>query len=207
MLEIVSNKGAREALKPVKVQFYYASICKVDAVCKIEKEASSKAREEYILKVSFNNNRFFEVMEMVVEAQAKNFIRENSLKLELFTQLRNAGIASPVPVIDRVFNRAASPYFRGVLHQASQWLEMSDEAFGELKRGIEDLEFRQLDETVNAGIEESYRAASDMSSSSSPSTGIPLRSTSGVVRQASPSKEDDTLSKYRQIFGNFRGRH
>lgn len=138
IIESAKKLDMPELLEGVKARPFVAAI-ESSEVFKSVREAIAKEAKEELRKAKTNlRGDMINMLNMVVSAQTKNFIRENALKDASFKTMREAGIESDraVAIVEAAWQKSASDYFEQTFKQASKWMDLSPEAFAELKEHI-----------------------------------------------------------------------
>lgn len=134
-----------EVLAGVRARLYQASVSGDDAYKSIEarlrSESSAALREA---RANLRDN-FANMLNLVVLAQTKNFLRENPLKDELCNRLTMAGMDEhrAVAVIEAAYQARGPEHFDHCFKQASKWMDLTPQALNELEEQIKDLGYRQ----------------------------------------------------------------
>ena len=175
-----------EVLEGVRACPYQASVATDDAYRTIEAKLTEK--HDVALREAKANVRddMSNMLNLVVLAQNKNFLRENPLKDELFRRMASAGIedSRAIALIEGAFQARAPEHFEICFKQAMKWMDLTPQALGELEEQIKDLGYRQ---PVAAASDE-IRAAS--AAAPSGSHNVPLYTRTAGSNAASSEKED-----------------
>jgi len=127
------------------------------------------------------------MLSLVVLAQAKNFLRENPLKDELFRRMSESGLDErrAVALIEASYQARAPEHFDICFKQAAKWMDLQPEALHELEEQIKDLGYRQ---PTLAESDEIRAASADFASSDTHNIPLSTRTASGPV--AGDAKEE-----------------
>lgn len=129
MATLLSGVNARPFVASVESSEVFQSV----------KEAMASDSKEQLRKAKANlRGDMINMLNMVVTAQTKNFITANELKDSMYRKMRDSGIESEraVAIIEAAWQEKAASYFEDTFNQASKWMDMSPEAFVELKEKI-----------------------------------------------------------------------
>lgn len=187
-----------EVLAGVRARLYQASVAGDDAYRSIE--ARLRSESETALREARANLRdnFANMLNLVVLAQAKNFLRENPLKDELFRRMTESGLDErrAVAIIEAAYQARAPEHFDTCFKQAQRWMDLTPQALGELEEQIKDLGYRQ---PHVAETDEIRAASADQVPSGSHN--VPF-----ATRTAAAPEGNDEKAAIRDALG-FRRRH
>lgn len=190
-----------EVLAGVRARTYQASVSGQDAYKSIE--AQLRGESETALREAKANLRdnMSNMLNLVVLAQAKNFLRENPLKDELFRRLAESGLDErrSVALIEAAYQARAPEHFDLCFKQAARWMDLQPEALHELEEQIKDLGYRQ---PTLAESDEIRAASAGPVPSGSHNVPLSTARTAAAVGNSS----DDEKAAMRETFG-FRRRN
>lgn len=141
-----------EILSGVKARPFVAAI-ESSEVFKNVRDSIAKEASENLRKARANlRGDMINVLNMVVTAQTKNFLSENELKSATFRLMREAGIEADraVAIVEAAWQKSASKYFEDTFKQASKWMDLSPEAFAEMKEQIVGMPNRTPDVSIES---------------------------------------------------------
>lgn len=188
-----------EVLAGVRARPYQASVAGDDAYKSIE--AQLRTQSDTAMREARANLRdnFANMLNLVVLAQAKNFLRENPLKDELFRRMSTSGLdeRTSVAIIEAAYQARAPEHFDTCFKQAQRWMDLTPQALGELEEQIKDLGYRQ---PVVAESDEIRAASADHVPSGSHN--VPLQ-----TRTASAPQGNDDKAAMRERLGLRKRRH
>lgn len=141
VIAIAADMPLPELLTNIKGRPYVAAIDASEAVNNIKAKVAAETEEERRRTLASVKADFINMLNFVVKANTKNFIRENVLKDALFNNMKKSGISDDraLAVIEAAFQDKSAEYHEQLFAQASKWSEMSPEAFSEIREQIEDL--------------------------------------------------------------------
>ena len=175
-----------EVLGGVRARTYQASVSGDDAYKSIE--AQLRSQSDLALREARANLRdnFANMLNLVVLAQSKNFLRENPLKDELFRRMTANGLDErrSVAIIEAAFQARAPEHFDTCFKQAQRWMDLTPQALGELEEQIKDIGYRQ---PVVAESDEIRAASADQVPSGS--NNVPLHTASSHRTAGADEKE------------------
>lgn len=186
-----------EVLNGVRARTYLATVSGHDAYKSIEAQVQAEADRKVREAKANLRDDMYNMLNLVVLAQAKNFLQDNPLKDELYTRMTQSGLDErrAVALIEAAYQARAPEHFETCFKQAAKWMDLTPQALTELEEQIKGLGYRQP--TV-AESDEITRAAS----AHSPSVhNIPLE-----TRTASAPSDPDEKQQMRETFG-FRRRN
>lgn len=196
--EAAKQFSFEEVLAGVRARTYQASVSGEDAYKSIE--AQLRTESETSLREAKSNLRdnMSNMLNLVVLAQAKNFLRVNPLKDELFRRMTESGLDEhrAVALIEAAYQARAPEHFDVCFKQAAKWMDLQPEALHELEEQIKDLGYRQ---PTLAESDEIRAASADLAPSGSHN--VPL-----TTRTAAGPAVDDEKEQMRQAMG-FRRRN
>lgn len=196
--EAAKQFSFEEVLAGVRARAYQASVSGQDAYKSIE--AQLRSETETSLREAKSNLRdsMSNMLNLVILAQAKNFLRENPLKDELFRRMTESGLDErrAVALIEAAYQARAPEHFDVCFKQASRWMDLQPEALHELEEQIKDLGYRQ---PTLAESDEVRAASAGPTPSGSHNVPLSTRTAAGPVA-------DDAKEQMREAMG-FRHRN
>lgn len=152
IVSAAARMDLEEILVGVRARPYVASVHSADAYKAMEAELTSKVQADLRKAKSNLRNDMINTLNLVVTAQAKNFIVENALKDALYSRMTACGIENDraVSVIEAAFQEKSSEYFEAVFKQAIKWGNLTPEAYNELQEQINDMPQRMPAVEVSA---------------------------------------------------------
>ncbi len=128
-----------EILAQVKARPYLAAV-ESSEIVKGMKEQLDKDTKEELRKAKANlRNDMLNMISTVVNAQTRNFLTDNALKCAMYENMTQAGISGEraLAIIEGSWQDSADEYFEDTFNQAAKWMDLSPEAFAEVKEQIE----------------------------------------------------------------------
>lgn len=130
ILKLLSDMNARP---------YTASVTRTAAYAAISDKAAKDSKSEIQKKQAKFRDDFLSMLNLVAEAQVKNFLPRNPLKEALFKALKKAGTHDPTPVIESAFIEAGPAHFEIMANQAMKWLDYNAESLADIRQAIDEM--------------------------------------------------------------------
>lgn len=127
----LAQEAPASVLAHLKCRFYAARVQRTSAYSEVQREVLAAADAKTRVALADLRNSYKNVLNLVLAAQDKNFIKANDLKAELHDQMVNVGVESSTAIhaIEAAWHRSASTYLHATLDQAEEWMDLTPEAF------------------------------------------------------------------------------
>lgn len=141
IVSAAARMDLEEILAGVKARSYVATVRNSDAYQEIVSTLKNEAATELRKAKANLRNDMINTLNLVVKAQTKNFIVENSLKDALHNRMTASGIESDraIAIIEAAWQEKSSEYFEACFRQAMKWGDLTAEAYNELQEQINDM--------------------------------------------------------------------
>jgi uncharacterized protein YukE len=191
IVEAASRMDLSEILAGVRARPYVAAVRGSDAFQAIESQLKAASTDELRRAKANLRNDMINTLNLVVTAQTKNYIVQNSLKDGLFNLMRAAGIEQDraVAIIEGAWQEKAAEYFEEAFKQASKWMDLTPEAY------------QDIQETIHGMPQRTPMVEASVAPAPSASKNVPL-----MTYTAGAHDEVDSKEELRRVFG-FRSRH
>ena len=138
VIEASKKTDFSDLLKHLNARVYIAKVKDSDAFKSIQAKVASEAAESLRKTKANLRGDMINMLNLVVTAQTKNFITANSLKDRLFVRMRESGIDSQraMAIIEAAWQEGSPSYFEDSFKQASKWMDLTPEAFEQVKEQI-----------------------------------------------------------------------
>jgi len=167
----------------VKARHYIAAVRSSEVFAQLDKGYKAKAEEAFREKAANYSDTFATMMNLVAEAQQKNYITENPLKDALFAEFKRAGVADPTQSIERAFGKGFTPWVEQTMQTALKWANFSPEALADIQQTITSMGTRPVQ-------------ASKQASPRNPQDHVPTAAANvPLTTQASTSRDESTTSE------------
>lgn len=148
-LDTCKKAPLAQVLVATKARPYVAVVKSTEVFAAVESKYKAEAKAELQARAAGYRDQLATMVNLVVEAQRKNFLTDNPLKDSLFKQLKAAGVQNPVAVIENAFVEASGAHFESTMKQAQKWMDFTPEALADIKQAIMEMPVR----TVSASVE------------------------------------------------------
>ena len=183
-----------ELLAGCRARPFVASVSGSDAYKQITAQAEKSASEEMRKAKANLRDSALNMLNLVVVAQSKNFLKQNPLKEELFDRMVSAGVGEKQAsaIIESAYQAKGPEHFEACFKQAFKWMDLHPEALAELEETIADTP--QMTPVVADAHDDEIRSASVAPFSH---TSVPLE-----TRASYASEEDgDSRAQIRAALG------
>lgn len=188
IITAASQLPLSEILTEVKARPYLAAVESSEIVKDLKEKLENNSKTELRKARAELRNDMLNMLNFVVSAQTRNFIAENALKCAMFGYMTEAGISGErsLAIIEGAWQDSANDFFETTFDQASKWMDLSPEAFAELREQIESTKRNPLVEAETK--EESVDVKFPKESAN-----IPLATYASAAVDPSIDNEKDTL--------------
>lgn len=199
IIESAKQLDMSELLSGVHARPFVASVESAEVFKSVKEAMASEAKEQLRRAKANLRGDMINMLNLVVTAQSKNFIQANELKDNMFRKMRESGIEQDraVAIIEAAWQEKAASYFEDTFNQASKWMDMSPEAFAEVKEQIVGTQNRTPSIEVSASANDRLIPKE--------SSNIPLLTTASIDPNANRTASVDEKASMREKLG-FRSR-